>query len=180
MSTARRSSTGSSGGGWTSLPPTPSSSSRRRAPGARSNSARPSRRPRPAQPGQYLIVSDIEAARNELRRRRRRGQRDLPRRPGLGRAYWSSGRVTGSRASQLLLLAIVQRPRRQQLAAAGDHDAAARSGRRGATSFSSASDLASALRRAEAAHGEHEKRTRAALTRTGPTGTRSTWCGADR
>ncbi|MGC2605293.1 MAG: glyoxalase, partial [Silvibacterium sp.] len=29
----------------------------------------------------------------------------------------------------------------------------------GVTSFSSASDLASALRRAEAAHGEHEKRT---------------------
>ena len=29
----------------------------------------------------------------------------------------------------------------------------------GATSFGSASDLASALRRAEAAHGEHEKRT---------------------
>jgi hypothetical protein len=29
----------------------------------------------------------------------------------------------------------------------------------GATSFSSASDLASAFRRAEAAHGEHEKRT---------------------
>jgi hypothetical protein len=28
----------------------------------------------------------------------------------------------------------------------------------GATSFSSASDLASALRRAEAAHGEHKKR----------------------
>jgi hypothetical protein len=28
----------------------------------------------------------------------------------------------------------------------------------GATSFGSASDLASALRRAEAAHGEHEKR----------------------
>jgi catechol 2,3-dioxygenase-like lactoylglutathione lyase family enzyme len=34
-----------------------------------------------------------------------------------------------------------------------------RRGELGATSFGSASDLASALRRAEAAHGEHEKRT---------------------
>jgi catechol 2,3-dioxygenase-like lactoylglutathione lyase family enzyme len=40
----------------------------------------------------------------------------------------------------------------------------------GATTFSSVSDLADALRRAEMAHGEHEKRT-ARPTRTGPPGT---------
>ena len=43
------------------------------------------------------------------------------------------------------------------------------------TTFASANDLASAFRRAEAAHGEHEKRTGASATRTGPTGTRRTW-----
>ncbi len=43
-----------------------------------------------------------------------------------------------------------------------------------ATSFASANDLASAFRRAEAAHGEHEKRT-GSTTRTGPTGMRRTW-----
>ena len=46
------------------------------------------------------------------------------------------------------------------------------------TTFASANDLASALRRAEAAHGEHEKRIGAAQTRTGPTGTPSTWCAS--
>ena len=45
-----------------------------------------------------------------------------------------------------------------------------------ATTFASANDLASALRRAAAAHGEHEKRTGASATRTGRTGTPSTWC----
>ena len=43
-----------------------------------------------------------------------------------------------------------------------------------ATSFASANDLASAFRRAEAAHGEHEKRPVSA-TRTGPNGTPRTW-----
>ena len=42
------------------------------------------------------------------------------------------------------------------------------------TSFASASDLATAMRRASVAHGEHEKRT-GARTRTGPTGTPRTW-----
>ena len=45
----------------------------------------------------------------------------------------------------------------------------------GVTSFGSASDLASAMRRAEAAHGEHEKRTGGSATLTGPIGTPSTW-----
>ncbi len=46
------------------------------------------------------------------------------------------------------------------------------------TTFASANDLASALRRAAAAHGEHEKRDRRKPTRTGPTGTPSTWCAS--
>jgi hypothetical protein len=62
--TARRSSTKSSGGGWTSRRPA-WSSSRRRAPGARSNSARPLRRQRGSGKA-YPIVSDIVAARDKL------------------------------------------------------------------------------------------------------------------
>ena len=43
------------------------------------------------------------------------------------------------------------------------------------TTFASANDLASALRRAEAAHGKHEKRIGRGATRTGRTGTPRTW-----
>src|ERR1700751_1205637 len=49
----------------------------------------------------------------------------------------------------------------------------------GNTTYASASDLAQALRRAEAAHGEHEKRSGNA-TKTGQTGTPSTWCASSR
>ena len=45
------------------------------------------------------------------------------------------------------------------MADAGDHDPASRTRGRTETSFGSTSDLANAMRRAEAAHGEHEKRT---------------------
>ena len=46
------------------------------------------------------------------------------------------------------------------------------------TAFASAGDLAEALRRAAAAHGEHEKRTGAGRRRTGPSGTPRTWCAS--
>ena len=99
-------------------------------------------------------------------RSRRRDQRGVPRRRrrvrGRGRALpvrAAPGQRSGSRASQLPLVRLVQRSGRQRLAVPGDHDAAARARRRHATSFASANDLASAFRRAEAAHGEHEKRT---------------------
>ncbi len=49
----------------------------------------------------------------------------------------------------------------------------------GVTSYGSASDLASALRRAEAAHGEHEKRTGVKM-RIGPTGMRNIWRRSSR
>jgi len=60
---------------------------------------------------------------------------------------------------------------RQRLAVPGNHDAAARSHRPATTTFASANDLASALRRAAAAHGKHEERTGGHVTKTGPTGT---------
>jgi len=59
---------------------------------------------------------------------------------------------------QLPLLRHVKRPGRQRLAAAGAYDAAAPIDA-AQTAFASTADLASALRRAAAAHGEHEKRT---------------------
>jgi len=82
--------------------------------------------------GLYLIVSDIEAAREEL----------LGRGAAISEAFHDAGGVyagpdqpylfgrlrvkrTGSRASQLSDVRLVQRPRRQRLAAAGDHQAAA-------------------------------------------------------
>ena len=106
------------------------SSSRRRAPDARSISARPSRRPRPVQPRAYLIVSDIVAARNQLVAAGIEGERGLPRprlrRPGRAYLLGAPGQRSGSRTSQLPLARLVQRSRRQRLAAAGDHDPASR------------------------------------------------------
>ena len=43
------------------------------------------------------------------------------------------------------------------------------------TTFASAADLANAMRRASVAHGVHEQRMAASTTRTGPTGTPLTW-----
>ena len=99
----------------------------------------------------YLIVSDIEAARDRL----------VAAGVEVSEIFHigSGGRVSGpDPGAQLLLARHVQRSRRQRLAAARGHDAAPWARRPGATSFGSASDLASALRRAEAAHGQHEKR----------------------
>ena len=101
----------------------------------------------------YLIVSDIVAARDVLLA----VGADVSDVFHLG----SDGpsQRSGSRASQLLLACHLQRSRRQRVADAGDHDPASRARGRAATSFGSTSDLANAMRRAEAAHGEHEKRT---------------------
>jgi predicted enzyme related to lactoylglutathione lyase len=120
----------------------------------------------PATPGSaqalYLVVSDIEAARGELVARGAKVSAVFH--PGAPGAQFqpegSSGRVTGPAPDHAtygsfatfgdpdgngwLLQEVTTR-------LAGRIDPAA-------TSFSSASDLASALRRASAAHGEHEKR----------------------
>ena len=78
--------------------------------------------------GVYLVVSDIEAARDELAAAASRSARCSTRAPGAqfqpdGRAVESAA---GARSRQLRLLCHVQRPGRQQLAAAGGHDPAAR------------------------------------------------------
>ena len=116
--------------------------------------------------GLYLVVSDIEAARQEIRRRgvdisevfhdagdvhagsdepflfgrHRVGGRDPER-----RSYRSFASFHDPDGNGWLLQEVTTR-------LPGRIDSAA-------TSFASTADLASALRRAEAAHGEHEKRT---------------------
>ena len=107
--------------------------------------------------GLYLVVSDIEAARDELVAARRRRQRGVP--PRRRTPVPATSGPRSRRERQLQLLRHVPRPGRQRLAAAGDHDAAARAHRRRRDGVRLRRDLASALRRAEAAHGEHEKRT---------------------
>ena len=109
---------------------------------------------------QYLIVSDIEAARNEFIARgvevsevfheRMRGARfgtnGRVRGPAPGHeSYRSFASFSDPDGNGWLFQEVTMR-------LPGRVDPAA-------TSFSSASDLASALRRAEAAHGEHEPRT---------------------
>ena len=97
------------------------------------------------------------------RRPRCRGQRGVPPRDAgravPGRRHERSSRGPARRARQLRLLRHVQRPGRQQLAAAGGHHAAARPRstplRRRTPRWTT---WRAALRRAATAHGEHEKR----------------------
>ena len=112
--------------------------------------------------GLYLVVSDIEAARNELVARAVEvsdvfhagdAWRSVP-----ARRHKRSRQRPSARSRHLRLLRHVQRPdgngwllQEVTTRLPGRVDPVA-------TSFGSASDLASALRRAEAAHGEHEKR----------------------
>src|ERR687894_72278 len=106
-------------------------------------------------PGLYLVVSDIQSARAELLDR---GvdvsdvfHRDGPGKPpcsGLDparRSYFSYATFSDPDGNEWLLQEVTTR-------FPGRIDS-------NATSFASASDLVNALRRAEAAHGEHEKRT---------------------
>ena len=116
--------------------------------------------------GLYLIVSDIEAARKEL----------LDRGVGISEVFHGASNVyTGPDEPYLFGRARVNGPdpghgSYRSFASFKDPDGngwlfqeitARLPGRIDptVTSFASASDLASALRRAEAAHGEHEKRT---------------------
>jgi catechol 2,3-dioxygenase-like lactoylglutathione lyase family enzyme len=107
-------------------------------------------------PGLYLVVSDIEAARAELVARGVEVSEVFHFAPWLGeapmsgvdparRSYRSYAKFSDPDGNGWLLQEVTDRfPGRI------DSDA---------TSFASASDLASAMRRASAAHGEHEART---------------------
>ena len=131
-----------------------------------SSSATTSRRRRPApREGLYLIVSDIEAARAEL----------IARGVEVGEVFHGAGDVhagtdepyiagrVGSAApipqrGSYRSLRLVQRSRRQWLAVPGNHHPPARP-RRGRHDLRFVDRSCRALRRAAAAHGEHEKRT---------------------
>ena len=82
-----------------------------------------------AEPGSaqamFLVVEDIDAARDELDQPRRRRQR------GAGGAAPGLRRAGGG--ALVLRAGVVQRPRRQPLGAAGDHDPAPRPGMGGLT-----------------------------------------------
>jgi catechol 2,3-dioxygenase-like lactoylglutathione lyase family enzyme len=115
--------------------------------------------------GLYLIVSDIAAAREEL----------LGRGVEVSEVFHNEGVYSGPDEPYLFGRLRVSGPdqeRRSYRSFASFHDpdgngwlfqeiTARLPGRidSAATSFASVNDLASALRRAEAAHGEHEKRT---------------------
>jgi hypothetical protein len=115
-------------------------------------------------PGLYLIVSDIEAARNDLLAR---GVKVSEAFHGIGDAYagpdepYLFGRLRVGRPDP-------ERRGYRSFASFSDPDGngwlfqeltARLPGRvDGDTTFASSSDLAAALRRAAAAHGEHEKR----------------------
>ena len=141
------------------------SSSRRPAPAPRSSSARISPRLRPAPLRDYTSSfptsrpparSCSVAAWRSARRSTTPVTCTLARTSPTCSEY--SGQRSGSRASQLPLVRLVQRSGRQRLAVPGSHRAPP--GRVDAdTTFTSAADLAATLRRAAAAHGEHEKRT---------------------
>jgi catechol 2,3-dioxygenase-like lactoylglutathione lyase family enzyme len=99
----------------------------------------------------YLIVADIDAAREEL----------LVRGVAVSEVFHEG--TPGARfhdSGHLRLLRGLRRSGRQRLAAAGDHDAAAGPlrGCAMATTYESVKDLADALRRAAEAHGKHEER----------------------
>jgi len=108
-----------------------------------------------SQQGTYLIVSDIEAARAELVargvevsdvfHRAGPGQPPLRGRDPARRSYVSFASFSDPDGNSWLLQEITTR-----LPGRVDVDE---------TTFTSRTELASALRRAEAAHGEHEKRT---------------------
>jgi catechol 2,3-dioxygenase-like lactoylglutathione lyase family enzyme len=123
----------------------------------------------PAAPGSsgvnYLVVSDVEAARADLVRRgvevsevsHRAGPPGTPQLSGRHpqrQSYSSFASFSDPDGNGWLLQEVTAR-------LPGRVDA-------GTTAFSSAADLASALRRAAAAHGEHEKRTGKADTEGWP------------
>ena len=121
--------------------------------------------------GLFLVVSDIEAARAELVGHgvdvgeifhvAGPGHPPIPGLDPERRSYFSYATFKDPDGNTWLLQEVTAR-------FPGRVDA-------NQTTFASVADLASALRRAEAAHGEHEKRTGGRQMKTGRTGTPSTW-----
>ena len=105
--------------------------------------------------GLFLVVSDIEAARAELVDRGV-AVSEIFHRAGPGKPPTSG--VDPERHSYCLVRD-VQRSGRQRLGAAGGHRAIAGPRRHGRHELHLADRSRRRLRRAEAAHGEHEKRT---------------------
>ena len=144
--------------------------------GARSSSAPGSRRPRPVRPQPARRVRHRGRAPRARCARRRRASvfhdatggynRFDPERPGEG---------SRPRATDVRVVRRVPRPGRERVAAAGDHQPAARPRRRRRRDVPPSTSSRARSTRAEAAHGEHEKRT-VSGTRTGPPGTpRTCW-----
>ena len=129
--------------------------------------------------GLYLVVSDIEAARDELVARGVEVSEVFhPGAPGAQFQPTAGDRVSGPAPehAQLQLVRHVQRPGRQRLAAAGDHDPAARAG---STPRRRRSPPRRTWRARCGARRPPTASTRSAparQTRTGPTGTPRTWC----
>jgi catechol 2,3-dioxygenase-like lactoylglutathione lyase family enzyme len=112
--------------------------------------------------GLYLIVSDIEAARDDLVARGIEvGEVFHEGAPGARFHPESSGRVTGLAPDRRTYGSFVSFADPDGNTWLFQEVTSRLPGRAepAATTFASASDLASALRRVEAAHGEHEKRT---------------------
>ena len=140
-------------------------------------------RPRPARPGPEPDRLRHRGCARGARRPRRRGQRGLPRR--RRRAHRTTGRRDASTGPD------PERPAYASFASFSDPDGngwvlqeiTTRLPGRGSTRTRPRSPRqrisASALRRAAAAHGEHEKRT-GKRDATGPTGTPSTWSRSRR
>lgn len=127
--------------------------------------------------GLYFIVTDIEAARSQLVANG--AQVTAVFHPGAPGAQFRAGRCRQSRCRpvrgwhQLCSFATFSDPDGNSWLL---QEVITRlPGRVDTASFTSVSDLAEALKRASAAHGEHEKYTAASTTRTGPSGTPPTW-----
>ena len=112
----------------------------------------------PAAPGSakglFLVSPDIVAARAEARRPRRRSERNISP-PGSGQA---AGQRPESGAAQLFLVRNLRRSRRQHLVLQEVTTRLPGRVEADETKYASLTDLASAMRRAEIAHGEHEKK----------------------
>ena len=113
-------------------------------------------------PGLYLVVSDLDAARRGTHPSRSEGERGVPRGRAGGaapaRRHERSRERSRSGWEELQLLCHVRGSGRERLVAAGDHRPVARTGRPVHHVVQLRQRLGERLRRAAAAHGEHEKR----------------------